>query len=182
MTPPPGGVVVATDVPWAPVPNQVTAHRATAVPEPWTSALCLVTRPQASVTAAPPVVGERELLLVHVIARGFDAPGGHRDPGESVRDTVVREVAEETGLALGNTPVAVLGYLHLHVSGPAPEGYTYPYPDSYIAVTAAHVTAETEAEGTTMPEEIAGHQWLPLAQAQQVTEQRIWAAFTAYVA
>lgn len=45
----------------------------------------------------------REILLVrHTYMPGFHMPGGAVDPGESAREAALREVAEESGLALGD--------------------------------------------------------------------------------
>jgi 8-oxo-dGTP pyrophosphatase MutT (NUDIX family) len=167
--PTPAPLAVHTDVSWAPLPNTVSLHPATDVPEPWTMAICLLIRSGVRGT---------EVLLVNVTARGLDAPGGHREPGETTRETTVREVAEETGLVLAaSTPVTLLGYQHLHVAGPVPTGYGYPHPDSYAAITAVTVPAGTEPTGTTMPEEISGHTWLPLDQVPTACPGRTWLPF-----
>lgn len=169
MTNAPGVLAALRNVPWAPVPNTVTLHPADRVPEPWTTAIALVTRP------APAGL---EVLLVDVRSRGLDAPGGRREPGEDLPATVRRELAEETGLALaGATPLTVLGYQHLHVLAPAPAGYPYPHPDSYQAITTVTVPAGTEPGGTTIPAEIGGHCWLPLADTRDACAGRSWLPF-----
>jgi 8-oxo-dGTP pyrophosphatase MutT (NUDIX family) len=57
----------------------------------------------------------------------YIAPGGRREPGESVLQTLRREVREETGWSVKDT--AVLGFVHFHHLGSKPPGYPYPYPD-----------------------------------------------------
>ena len=54
----------------------------------------------------------REVLLVkHTYIRGWHLPGGGLDSGESAEDGVVREIQEETGLVLEDTP-KLLGVFH----------------------------------------------------------------------
>ncbi|MGD9890564.1 MAG: NUDIX hydrolase [Dehalococcoidia bacterium] len=92
-----------------------------------TSVRCVVTRPS-------------EVL---VIGAGLDAhvvPGGRRERGESLEDTVRREVIEETGWSLGT--LRRLGYVvYRHLDPRAPD-YTFPYPVFvqvvYTAAAAAH--------------------------------------------
>ncbi|MEV2277096.1 NUDIX domain-containing protein [Nocardiopsis sp. NPDC049922] len=51
--------------------------------------------------------GDR-LLMVRHRDRAWEFPGGHAEPGEGIRDTVVREAWEEAGATLGE--VSVHGY------------------------------------------------------------------------
>jgi len=56
-------------------------------------------------------------------------PGGRREPGESVRETAIREVFEETGCRLEPRSIRLLGFLHARHLVPPPADYRYPYPD-----------------------------------------------------
>ena len=56
-------------------------------------------------------------------------PGGRREPGESMRETAIREVFEETGCRLDPRSIRLLGFLHARHLVPPPADYRYPYPD-----------------------------------------------------
>ena len=77
------------------------------------------------------------LLLTQDKEWGWAFPGGHIEAGEDIEDAIRRETYEETGARLGE--IGVLGYTHFHISGPKPEGYKYPYPDSYLVYYWAQV-------------------------------------------
>lgn len=56
-------------------------------------------------------------------------PGGRREPGETIRETVNREVHEETGCQLDAGTLRPLGFLHFEHLVPPPPDYQYPHPD-----------------------------------------------------
>jgi ADP-ribose pyrophosphatase YjhB (NUDIX family) len=58
------------------------------------------------------LLGPRGLLLGRHRLGTRELPGGTVEPGESLRETVVRELAEETGLHADPADVRLLGMLH----------------------------------------------------------------------
>ena len=106
------------DLAWLPKPNESRIVLAAHLPP-------LEQTPTAFVLA---FVGD-QLLMTHLVERGWDIPGGHIEPGESPEEAARREVYEETGARVG--PLHLLGYQRLRLFGPKPASYRYPYPDSY---------------------------------------------------
>lgn len=105
-------------------------------------------------------LGDR-LLMTELVRRGWDIPGGHVEAGEQPEETARREVYEETGATLG--PLHPLGYHRLHLLGPRPEAYRYPYPVCYQAFYYAQVTALPDFPATT---ETRGRALFPPSEAR----------------
>jgi 8-oxo-dGTP diphosphatase len=111
--------------------------------------------------------GSVELLLTRISARGhhpgaWTLPGGGVDHGESPRAAVVRELAEETGLAI--VAGDLLDVHDSHFTGRAPDGVTEDYHGIHLIFAARFVDpgqrpAVVEVEGTT--DEVA---WIPVAE------------------
>ncbi|MCA1724409.1 MAG: NUDIX domain-containing protein [Thermomicrobia bacterium] len=71
-------------------------------------------------------------------------PGGRREAGEILMQTLSREVFEETGWTIRD--VTLLGFIHCHHETPKPMEYPYPYPDFIRVIYAAeteHFTPDT---------------------------------------
>lgn len=58
----------------------------------------------------------RVLLVRHTYLPGWYLPGGGVDPGETLGEAVVREIAEETGVVVAETPRLVSMYLNRRAS------------------------------------------------------------------
>jgi 8-oxo-dGTP pyrophosphatase MutT (NUDIX family) len=70
---------------------------------------------------------EEEVMVVRDPRVYHLLPGGHRNAGETLEETLRREVLEETGWTVAEP--ALLGFMHFHHLGPRPPGYRYPHPD-----------------------------------------------------
>lgn len=101
--------------------------------------------------------GELHVLLIHRTQhRDISLPKGKVDPGETLPQTAVREIREETGfkVALG-VPVGVSKYL-------MPNGK-----DKEVHYWAAHVTDKAILKSDFVPnEEVEALEWLTLAEAR----------------
>ncbi len=62
-------------------------------------------------------------------------PGGRREPGETLEETVRREILEESGWTIARP--SLLGFRHLHHLGPKPPDYGFPYPDFFWLIYVA---------------------------------------------
>lgn len=84
--------------------------------------------PTELITSVRAVVFTKSGVAVLHNPEGFHIiPGGRREPGESMIDTLRREVLEETGCSVERAQL--LGFRHLRHLTPRPKGYRYPYPD-----------------------------------------------------
>jgi ADP-ribose pyrophosphatase YjhB (NUDIX family) len=76
-------------------------------------------------------------------------PGGRREPGESLEETLRREVLEETGWTVEETHL--LGFGRFRHLGPEPPGYRYPYPVFlhlvYVARAGSYLPEAREKDG-----------------------------------
>nr|WP_303715457.1 NUDIX hydrolase [Kutzneria buriramensis]WKX16038.1 NUDIX hydrolase [Kutzneria buriramensis] len=94
--------------------------------------------------------GPRGLLLGRHRRGTWELPGGTVEPGESLQETAVRELAEETGLTARPEDVRLLGTLLDHVDG-------------VVRVTVAARVTAWQGEPADQPDESVGHwRWFAL--------------------
>jgi len=73
------------------------------------------------------VLNGSSVILVRAPDGTHILPGGRREEGEALIDTLMREVLEETGWTIDQ--LQLLGVKHYHHLTPMPLDYRYPYPD-----------------------------------------------------
>lgn len=105
---------------WLPVPGHISHHCFSGTLPPRDLTTCVF---------ALGFIGERIVLARHE-RRGWDIPGGHLEPNEDFENGLLREVWEETKGRLALWSPALVARMELR--GPKPEGYTYPFPISYM--------------------------------------------------
>jgi ADP-ribose pyrophosphatase YjhB (NUDIX family) len=94
----------------------------------------------AYITSVRSLVLREDHILVLRNADGTHIlPGGRREPGETLEETLRREVAEEAGWSIRSP--RLLGFLHFHHIARKPAGYPFPYPDFLQVVYVAHADA-----------------------------------------
>src|SRR5688500_13642714 len=92
------------------------------------SYLCSEIPPLGLVTSVRAIILNDTSVIVVRAPEGMHLlPGGRREPGEALVDTLTREVLEETGWTLSQ--IHLIGLKHYHHLTPEPTGYRYPYPD-----------------------------------------------------
>jgi ADP-ribose pyrophosphatase YjhB (NUDIX family) len=91
--------------------------------------LTYITSVRAIILRDDHVLVVRDPESVHIL------PGGRCEPGETLEQTLHRELLEETGWTL--TQTTLLGFKHFHHLAPAAPNYPYPYPDFIQVVFAA---------------------------------------------
>jgi 8-oxo-dGTP pyrophosphatase MutT (NUDIX family) len=73
------------------------------------------------------ILQEDQVLAVRDPESFHILPGGRREKGETLLQTLERELLEETGWTIH--PPYLLGFLHFHHLTPKPANYQYPYAD-----------------------------------------------------
>jgi 8-oxo-dGTP diphosphatase len=140
-----------------------------------TSYLCGEPPPLELVTSVRAIVLNDASVIVVRAPEGMHLlPGGRREPGEALVDTLTREVLEETGWTIGQ--IQLIGVKHYHHLTPEPAGYPYPYPDFlqliYHAAAVQYLPEAREIDGYEIETKL-----MPIAEALRlplVASDHLW--------
>jgi 8-oxo-dGTP pyrophosphatase MutT (NUDIX family) len=109
---------------WPPVRLRARTYLTATLPP-----LDLVSSVRALVLKGDQILVVRDPVSVHIL------PGGRREPGEALLQTLQREVLEETGWTI--RPQRLIGMVHFQQLTPRPDDNRYPYPDFLHLIFAA---------------------------------------------
>ncbi|MEU9288787.1 NUDIX domain-containing protein [Streptomyces sp. NPDC048275] len=106
--------------------------------------------PHAAIGVGAIVLSDQGVLLGRHRRATLELPGGSVEAGESLEETVIRELAEETGLIARTDDVTLLGTLVDHVEG-------------VVRVTVGAIVSAWQGRPATQPDESVGDwAWCPL--------------------
>jgi len=86
-----------------------------------------------------------KLLMINHDERGWDLPGGHIEPGESLEEALRREVLEEAGATLSE--YKRFFHVKTQLNGPKPPEWKYPYPVCYMVCYLSKLDSLNEFKG-----------------------------------
>lgn len=117
---------------------------------------------------------EMVMAMVRNASRpGWAPPGGKRDPGESLRESAVREVAEETGLVLEPGALTPVGYERITVASepdvdPRPFGVGINHLQVFAAVVIDAIPLRPDLD------DVLEAAWFTRAHAARLSDDRPW--------
>ena len=109
---------------------------------------------------------DEKFLMIKHDERGWDIPGGHMKPDETLEEALKREVLEEAGATLSESKC--FAYYKIQINGPRPPDYSYPYPNGYIVCYLSKLGSllefkgefETSARALFPPDEARNISWV----------------------
>lgn len=150
---------------WPPLHLRVRTYLTSTLPP-----LDLASSVRALVRKGDQILVVRDPISVHIL------PGGRREPGEMLMQTLHREVLEETGWTIRDA--RLIGLVYFQHLTPKPDEYRYLYPDFlhlvYVAIADSYDPERREVDGYELE---AGFQ--PLAMVEELPMSQGERAFLA---
>lgn len=91
-------------------------------------------------------VGDQLVVCTNVDGASHPWPGGRREPGETIVETGVREVHEETGWLVDPTSFVLLGWMHFEHVTPMVDAQ-WPWPDFFQVVYSVRAADRDGGDG-----------------------------------
>lgn len=153
---------------WPPLRFRVRTYLTATLPP-----LDLVSSVRALVRKDDQLLVVRDPISVHIL------PGGRREPGETIMQTLQREVLEETGWSIRDAHL--IGLVHFQHLTPRPKEYRYPYPDFlhlvYTAIADRYDAGMREIDGYELESGFqprATVETLPISQGERALLAALW--------
>ena len=150
---------------WPPLRLRVRTYLTTKLPP-----LDLVSSVRALVRQGDQTLVVRDPISVHIL------PGGRREAGETLMQTLEREVLEETGWTIREP--RLIGLVHFQHLTPKPDNYRYLYPDFlhlvYVATADRYDATQREVDGYELEsgfQPLATVRALPISQGERALLQ-----------
>ncbi|MBW8172492.1 DUF4031 domain-containing protein [Ornithinimicrobium sp. Arc0846-15] len=115
--------------------------------------------------------GDQVVLVRNASRPGWMPPGGKRDQGETLRESAVREILEETGLRLNPKDLMPVGYERITIT-PGEERRHWDAGDNHIAVYAAQVPDSTPVDP--LEADVLEARWFNLKEAHELCIDQPW--------
>lgn len=149
-----------------PICEEVTAWSNGQFPLRVVSYFCTELPPLEFITSVRAIVIKAgQVLVLHDTEETHIVPGGRREPGETLAETLRREILEETGWLTDQ--YALLGLWHFHHLSPRPPDFPYLYPDFlHLIHTATPIKQIPEAQLDDGHE--LGNEFMPIEEARKI--------------
>lgn len=151
---------------YQPLCEEVTTWSSEQFPLRVVSYFCAELPPLEFITSVRAIViQDGQVLVLRDTDETHIVPGGRREPGETLAETLRREILEETGWLTNH--YEMLGLWHFHHLNPRPPDFPYLYPD-FLHVIYAAIPIKQMPEAKLDDAHELGNEFMPIEQARKI--------------